>query len=145
MVSEPLHPAVLMYVAHRHVEARVLAHLGAEGFRDLTAAQARIAARIDPEGVRLTALADRAGVTKQSAGALVDALERGGYVTRVPDPTDARARLVRLAARGLAAQRRAREVERVVHEEWLAILGPQRLATLQDALEQLRPHVDPWA
>jgi DNA-binding MarR family transcriptional regulator len=35
-----------------------------------------------------------------SHGHLVDRLERAGYVHRVPDPTDARARLVQMAERG---------------------------------------------
>ncbi len=53
-----------------------------------------------PEGARLTTLARMAGMTKQSMGALVDALEHGGYVERVDDPDDRRASRVRLTARG---------------------------------------------
>lgn len=60
-------------------------------------------ARIGPDGSRVTQLAEQAQITKQTAGFLVDQLERGGYVCRVPDPADARARLVRLAPRGQAA------------------------------------------
>lgn len=144
-MSPSMHPAVLMYVAHRHVEERVLTHLAEHGFADLTQAQARIAARIDDRGTRLTELARRAGVTKQTAGVLVDALERAGYVARTRDPSDARARLVRLAERGESARTRAREVEQQVLEEWTESLGPRRMALLQEALERLRPSVDPSA
>jgi MarR family len=45
----------------------------------------------DRPGTRLTVLAEAARITKQTAGALVDQLERSGYVVRRPDPTDARA------------------------------------------------------
>ncbi|WP_110182155.1 MarR family winged helix-turn-helix transcriptional regulator [Nocardioides solisilvae] len=137
-----MHPAVLMQVAHRHVERRVLARAHERGFADLTTAQARVAARIDEEGTRLTVLAERAGTTKQSAGELVAALERGGYVRRVPDPADARARLVRLAERGERARTAAREVEREVLGEWEERLGPVRFAALREALADLRELTD---
>lgn len=134
-----------MFVAVRHLETRVLDHLRTGGFEDLTLAQGRIAARVGPDGTRLTELAAAAQVTKQTAGFLVDQLERAGYVERRPDPTDARARLVCLAQRGLRAQRRAREMEERVESEWEAHLGPDRMAALRDALLDLREITDPWA
>lgn len=133
-----------MFVAVRHLETRVLEHLRAGGFDDLTLAQGRIAARLDDEGMRLTDLAAAAQVTKQTAGFLVDQLERSGYVERRPDPTDARARLVRLADRGRKAQQRAREMEAVVEAEWEARLGPARMRQLREALAELREITDPW-
>src|SRR3712207_8974907 len=83
------------------MENRIFAALAQAGFDDFTLAQARVMQRIGPEGTRLTQLAEAAQVTKQTAGHLVDQLERAGYVRRVPDPTDARARLVQMAERGL--------------------------------------------
>lgn len=139
-----LNAAVLMFIAHRHVEQRVLEHLHAGGFADLTAAQARLAARIDEGGSRLTQLAESAQVTKQTAGFLVDQLERAGYVVRLPDPSDARARLVTLAARGEAARRRAREVEVQLEAEWRGRLGERRWAELERSLEDLRELTDPY-
>ena len=88
------------------------------GYDDITLAQGRIAARLGERGSRLTELADAAQVTKQTAGYLVDQLERAGYVERRPDPTDARARLVCLSDRGRAVQREARTVERRIAREW---------------------------
>ena len=137
--------ALLMFIAHRHAEARILAHLHDHGFDDLTVAQARIAARIGEHGTRLTDLAEQAQVTKQTAGFLVDQLERAGYVRRVPDPTDARARLVTIDARGRRAQRRAREMEQVVETEWEQRLGARRMAALRAALTDLREITDPYA
>src|ERR687897_1491129 len=51
-------------------------------------------------GVRLTALADRSGLTKQAVGEAVADLERLGYVERVPDPSDGRAQINRLTESG---------------------------------------------
>ena len=135
---------VLCFYPHRAMEARVLAALAAAGFDDLTPAQGRIAARIGRDGTRLTDLAEQALVTKQTAGHLVDQLERSGYVRRVVDPTDARARLVRMAERGLAAVAVARRVEAEVEAEWTAHLGEEAAAQLRAALTRLREVTDPY-
>ena len=137
--------ALWMFVAGRHFEQRIVEHLRAGGFDDLTLAQARLAARIGEHGTRLTELAAAGQVTKQTAGFLVDQLERAGYVERRPDPTDARARLVVIAERGRLAQARAREMERVVEAEWEAHLGAERMAELRASLLSLREITDPWA
>ncbi len=136
--------ALLCFYPHRAMEARLLATLAAEGYDDLTLAQARVAARIGPSGTRLTDLAAQALVTKQTAGHLVDQLQRGGYVRRVPDPTDARARLVQMAERGQAVVRLARRVEAEVEAEWTAHLGEEAAAQLRAALERLREITDPY-
>jgi DNA-binding MarR family transcriptional regulator len=144
MADQP-HPGVLMFVAVRHLENRVIDAVRARGHDDITLAQARIAARIGDEGSRLTDLAAAAQVTKQTAGALVDQLERGGYVERVVDPTDARAKLVRFARRGREVLTIAREVEEQVLVEWTGHLGAARMAELGDSLAKLREITDPWA
>ena len=138
------HPGLLMAIAARDVEARVLAGVHAAGYDDLTPAQARIAARIDEGGSRLVALAEAARVTKQSAAVAVDALEGAGYVERRRDPSDGRAKVIVLAPRGRAAREAARLVEREIAAAWEAALGSGRYAALMDALVALRPHVDPW-
>ncbi|HET9420482.1 MAG TPA: MarR family transcriptional regulator [Nocardioides sp.] len=139
-----LHPAVLMFIAGRHVETRVVEAVRDAGF-DLTLAQAKLAARIGEHGSRLTDLAEQAQITKQSAGFLVDQLERAGLVERVPDPADARARLVRFTERGLQVVSVARTVERQILREWRRHLGPERFAALQEGLTALREITDPYA
>lgn len=136
---------LLCYFPYRAMEARVFEAVAAAGFDDVTLAQARIFQRIDPQGTRLTDLAERARVTKQSAGFLVDQLERAGYVRRVPDPTDARARLVQVAARGEAAVEVARVAEAQVEAEWTAHLGAAATRSLRRALTRLRELTDPYA
>ncbi len=81
-MAEP-HPALLMFVAVRHLESRVLEAAADAGF-DFTLAQAQLIARIGEHGTRLTDLAEQAQITKQSAGFLVDQIERAGFVERVP-------------------------------------------------------------
>ena len=55
---------------------------------------------LDDAGTRVSVLAARAQMTKQSMAQLVAHLEAHGYVERVPDPADGRAKLVRATARG---------------------------------------------
>ena len=133
-----------LFIPYRALESRVFAALADAGYRDFTPAQARVFQRIDPDGSRLTALAERAQVTKQTAGFLVDQLERTGYVRRTPDPRDARARLVRVAERGAAARPVAEATVAEVEREWRAHLGERRWGQLRDALTRLREITDPY-
>jgi DNA-binding MarR family transcriptional regulator len=135
---------LLCYFPYRAMETRVMQALAAAGFDDLTAAQSRVFQRVGPSGTRLTDLAEQARVTKQTAGFLVDQLERAGYVQRVPDPTDARARLVQMAARGRSVVEVARTVEAEVEAEWTAHLGRPAAAQLRRALTRLREVTDPY-
>jgi DNA-binding MarR family transcriptional regulator len=112
------------------------------GFDDLTLAQARIGQRLNREGIRVTDLAEQAGVTKQTAGALVDELEADGYVARKPDPADARARLVVLTDRGEELCATAAAEMARVETEWRSHLGPQAYDGLRAALVSLREITD---
>ena len=141
---DELNLGLLLFIPYRAVENRVFAALAQAGFDDFSPAQARVMQRIGPEGTRLTELAESAQVTKQTASHLVDQLERNGYVRRTPDPTDARARLVRIAERGAAAQPVAAAVVAEVEAEWRAHLGERRWGQLRAALAELREITDPY-
>jgi len=140
----PLNIGLLLFIPYRSMETRVFAGLAEAGFDDITPAQARVFQRIAPDGSRLTDLAEQAQITKQSAGFLVDQLERAGYVERAPDPTDARARLVRIAPRGAAAIPVAAAIVAEVEAEWETHLGRPRMAQLRRHLSQLRELTDPY-
>ena len=119
--------------------------LGTE-FPGLRPAQMAIFQHIDhpPAGSRLTELAAAAQMTKQSMQELVDTLERDGFVERIPDPTDRRAKLIRLTARGWAVHERAAEVVRGLQEAWTEALGPAKMAHLLALLRDLHDvlHLD---
>ncbi|WP_051814646.1 MarR family transcriptional regulator [Streptomyces iakyrus] len=140
-----LDTGVLLFLPYRALENRVFAALAEAGFDDFTPAQARVMQRIGPQGTRLTELAEQAQITKQTAGFLVDQLEKAGYVTRVPDPTDKRARLVRGAKKAWAAKKVAYAVVAEVEREWEEHLGKRRMQQLREALTLLRQITDPWA
>lgn len=143
-MADDLNLGVLLFIPYRAMENRVFAALAAAGHDDITPAQGKLLQRVNEDGSRLSELAEAAQVTKQTAGYLVDQLERAGYVERTPDPTDARARLVRLTdyARSLRpiGDRAAAEVE----AEWAAHLGKRRMDQLRDILTRLREITDPY-
>jgi DNA-binding MarR family transcriptional regulator len=136
---------VLLLIPYRYMEDRIFQAVRDAGFDDLTLAQSKVFQRVDPAGSRLTDLAAAAQMTKQSAGVMVDELERFGYVRRVPDPTDGRARVIQIQERG----RRAIEAGKAAHDqivaEWQAYLGTRNFTMLRQILEQLREITDPFA
>lgn len=140
---EELNTGLLLFIPYRAMEDAVLTQLAAAGFGEMTLARARVFQRIDAGGSRLTDLARRAQVTKQTAVGLVDELERAGFVERVPDPRDARARLIRVAARGAAAVQVAAGVVAEVEETWTRHLGRKRMSELRVSLARLVEITDP--
>lgn len=143
-MPEELNIGLLLYIPYRSLENRVFAALADAGYGDVTPAQARIFQRIGPNGTRLTELAAAAQVTKQTAGFLVDQLERAGYVERTPDPADARARLVRITERGAATIPIGAAAISAIEAEWTAHLGQRRMGQLRAALTRLREITDPY-
>jgi DNA-binding MarR family transcriptional regulator len=92
---------------------------------------------LDAGGTRVSVLAERAQVTKQSMAELVAHLERHGYVERVPDPSDRRAKLVRSTARGQEVYEIARQFVIDMEAEWTAQLGERKMDTLRGLLKEL--------
>src|SRR6476646_10267745 len=143
-VPEPLNLGLLLFIPYRSMESAVLAHLKAHG-HDLPLSEARVFQRIAPGGSRLGELAQAAQVSKQTLGSVVDQLERAGYVCRVPDPTDARARLVLVTDLGRQLVEPSLPVVREIEMAWQAHLGATRTAELRRTLEALREITDPFA
>lgn len=115
----------------------VFDRLAEQGFDDMRPAHAQVFQNLKEEGVRLTELARAAGITAQSMGALVDDLERLGYVERARDPDDRRAALIRPTERGRAEVRAARKVIAAVERQWARRVGEDRYASLVEILDEL--------
>lgn len=143
-MTRELPTSLLMFISARAAADRIFRAVRDAGFDDVTIAQSRLMMGIDTEGTRLSVLAERAQIAKQTATALVDKLERAGYVERAPDPSDGRARLVRMTPRAEAALPLARAEEDRIEAEWRAHLGAERMEQLRDALTALRDITDPY-
>jgi DNA-binding MarR family transcriptional regulator len=88
-------------------------------------------------GLRLTVLAEMAGMTKQSVGEIVDDLVARGYVKRIPDPEDKRAKIICLTERGERAQATGLALFAKVEKQWAKRYGAKRIAALRELLEEV--------
>jgi DNA-binding MarR family transcriptional regulator len=107
------------------------------GHPEIRPAHGNVMQFLDAEGTRVSVLAERAQMTKQSMAELVSHLEELGYVERVPDPSDRRAKLVRATARGRQLYAIARDVVAELEAEWTGRLGKAKMRQLRELLEEL--------
>lgn len=87
--------AQLLFYCSRRIDAIARQGLSERAGMRIRAAHTALFPHVDRDGVRLTELAARAGVTKQAVAPLVDEMVAAGLLEKVPDPTDGRARLIR--------------------------------------------------
>ena len=127
----------MLRIPFQAIVSRIDEGLRAQGFTDLRPAHFVIFQQIHPDGSRITQLAEQAQITKQSMGALVDYVESRGYLERVPDPIDHRAKIVRLTSKGRALERAAREILAQTEVEWSKQIGPDRLQALKQTLQAI--------
>ena len=111
--------------------------LEAEGFANLGLAHLGIGQHIGDRGSRVTELAQLAQVTKPTVVYLVNELERHGYVERIPDPGDGRAKLVRLTPLGERAVDVARRTVAQVERDWAEAFGERDFERLRVLLRRL--------
>jgi DNA-binding MarR family transcriptional regulator len=99
----------------------------------------RLLSFVPPEGERLSRMTADSGLTKQALAQALAPLEDGGYVEVVPDPSDRRARLVRLTDRGRAVNEAVRHHLSDVEREWARRVGEERYAVARAVLADLAP------
>lgn len=116
--------------------------LAERGFPDLRPAHGTIGQLIADDGSRVTELARLSQVSKPTVVYLVNDLERLGYVERVPDPADGRAKLIRLTERGARAQQAGREIVARIEQDWSELLGGRDFTSLRTLLQRL--HEELW-
>jgi DNA-binding MarR family transcriptional regulator len=127
----------LLDVVRRWFEARHLQLLLEAGFDDVRPAHNAVFINVPAEGIRLTQLAEAAGMSKQAMGELVDDLVSKAYFTRKPDPTDGRARLITWAERGLESHRATLEAFAAIEAELAAMVGKGKLEEFRGTLAAL--------
>jgi len=127
----------LLDVAFDDFSGELAKRVEAAGFTDIRPGHGCVFGTIDPQGSRLTDLAQRANMTKQSVGEATSDLEQRGYVERVPDPDDGRAKIIRLTERGREARAIGRRFIDDIEREWAERYGEERVAALREAHEAI--------
>jgi DNA-binding MarR family transcriptional regulator len=137
--------AGLFDIAHQAFFEDFRAELEQTEFADIRPTHGCVFRFVGGEGMRLTGLAEMAGMTKQSVGEIVDDLVARGYVKRVPDPEDKRAKLICLTERGERAQATGLALFAKVEKQWAERYGAERIKRLRELLEEIAAHEAPTA
>ena len=129
----------LLRTAYNALSARIFAGVKAgRDFDDLRPAHGNAMEQLElHDGLRLTEMAARAGITVQSMGELVDDLEAKGYLERRPDPKDRRAKRIHLTTRGRRNARIAKQATADVEDHLADLLGRQRYQQLRRSLQEI--------
>ncbi|MDQ2631476.1 MAG: MarR family winged helix-turn-helix transcriptional regulator [Actinomycetota bacterium] len=114
-------------------------------FNDIRPTHGCVFRYVEGDGLRLTEIAERAKLTKQSVGEIVDDLVARDYVQRVPHPEDRRAKLICLTERGERAQAHGRRLFAKVEKRWAQLYGAERIAALRELLEEVAADKAPFA
>ena len=135
-MKEVLHNVArsLMLASRAHTVA-VTARLALRGYDDFPFASASLLWLLDEGGTRSTVLAQRAGVSKQAMSQLVRLMERQGYLEQVPDPTDTRAKVVRMTERGEAVKIACVQVREELNRKLARSLGTDEATLLEANLD----------
>ncbi|HEX6023686.1 MAG TPA: MarR family transcriptional regulator [Solirubrobacter sp.] len=133
----PENLAILLREPFRTMSEQLIERLAERGHAEVRYAHGNVFQYLDDEGTRVSVLAQRAGMTRQSMTQLVEHLERRGYLERVPDPADGRAQLVRTTARGREVFAIVREFVAETEQRLETRLGTAKLAQLRALLVEL--------
>lgn len=135
--ERPVNLAVLMRDAFIALNDVVIARLAERGHPEVRPAHGAVFQYLDDTGTTVSALAERAQMTKQAMAELVLYLEKQGYVTRTPDPGDRRAKLVIPTERGREVVGIAQDLVPEVEERLSNLLGADRVQALRTDLETI--------
>lgn len=124
---------VLFLMSRNENVPLALSNLAARGC--LSASHIHITRHLALEGSRLTELAQRAGVSKQAMGKLVEQCEAWGLVGKMADPRDARARRIVFTPVGLAWLQAFGDAVAQAQDELRAAVGAEVATVMAMGLE----------
>jgi len=124
----------LLFNSTRRYAEGVVKIVNANGFPKIRIAHMAVPRNMDLSGTRITTLAARASMTKQSMADLVLQCERMGVVKRLPDPADQRAKRIMLTPKGRRLMEVIRGAVNAMDQEMRNEMGPVLFAQLRQAL-----------
>lgn len=133
MAGQRFETRVLVLMARNDELTLSLSHLAGRG--PWAAAHVQITRHLPLAGCRLTVLAQRAGITKQAMGKLVDQCAAWDLVQRLPDPHDARAQQVVFTTAGRAWLAAYQQAVQQAEAEFRQAVGPEVATVVQLGLE----------
>jgi DNA-binding MarR family transcriptional regulator len=132
-VSTPL--ARLLAMAYRQLVDDLHRRLAARGWSEVRPAFGFLLLALRDGPVSLRELVTTLGTSKQAVSKLADAMVAAGLVERAADPCDARAKDLRLTARGRALLVDVEEIYGELEAGWAGTLGVAAVESLRRDLE----------
>jgi DNA-binding MarR family transcriptional regulator len=138
-------PAIgaLLRLAWQAVRERIYEGVLHAGYTDLSRAHVLLFRWPTIDGLRPSELAARNQLSRQTINDLLSDLEQRGYLERTLDPTDGRARLVRLTQRGWDLTQVLSDSSFATESEWARAIGEARFGEFRDTLCELVAYASP--
>jgi len=137
-----------MRLTWQWVREQIFLGVVAAGYDDVNRAHVALFRYPTLDQLRPSELADQLHITKQSINDLLGHLEQHGYLVREPDPSDRRARVVRLTPKGRRLDRTVNREARAAEQRIADMLGQRSFAQLHQALDELTERItsnpSPW-
>jgi DNA-binding MarR family transcriptional regulator len=143
--SREFPPAIgaLLRLAWQAVRDRIYEGVLAAGYTDLSRAHVLLFRWPTIDGLRPSELAVSNQLSRQAINDLLRDLEGRGYLERTPDPTDGRARIVRLTERGWDLTQVLSDMSFATESEWARAIGVARFDEFRDTLCELVAYASP--
>jgi DNA-binding MarR family transcriptional regulator len=138
-------PAIgaLLRLAWQAVRERIYEGVLEAGYTDLSRAHVLLFRWPTIDGLRPSELAARNQLSRQAINDLLRDLEKRGYLERTLDPTDGRARIVRLTERGWDLTQVISDMSFATESEWAQVIGERRYGEFRSALWELVAYASP--
>ena len=125
-----------LFDAARRFEKRIIELIELQGYEDIRTTHLTVVRNLDFKGTRITDLARRASITKQSMSNLVLQCENKGLVGGKADKSDGRAKAIVFTAKGRRLVKDIRVAVATVEEEIASKIGSENLQGIQTALRK---------
>jgi DNA-binding MarR family transcriptional regulator len=112
-------------------------HILTQAGSELRPSHHRVIGHVPPEGITVTELAERVGMTKQGIGQFVQQLTDSDHLRTTAHPQDKRLRIIRRTTKGDASVRQLTAVLAELEERWAKRVGRARYREFRDVLDQL--------
>ncbi|MEO7421424.1 MAG: MarR family winged helix-turn-helix transcriptional regulator [Ornithinibacter sp.] len=127
------HAPMLMGLLMREVQSI----FAAEDWDGLRQSHFRVMSAVPDQGVSITELGERVGMTKQGCGQFVAQLLESGHLATERFPSDRRVRMVRRTPHGQRVLDAVRERNLRIEQDWAEQVGQENYLTFRAVLEGL--------
>ena len=107
------------------------------GYENLKVSYAQVLSYIGVNGARINDIAEINGVSKQAISQITQEIESLGYLTRIVDPQDKRARKIIFTPKGQSLIRDSVRTIKQVEADWENLIGTENLKTVVSLLKSL--------